>query len=126
MPAVSSGGGKALLLGVSLGENSGDDLVNYVKEVAGRKGDAQFQFSQQCVQDDHASDTWRSRPSQSPGRCSCEISHWDIGLAAPSPATIRSRQSTLQPSDPELITGVSYTTRYLPDVAGFAVTVTKE
>ncbi|KAK1057270.1 hypothetical protein LTR33_013686 [Friedmanniomyces endolithicus] len=47
MPVITSGGGKALLWDVSLGESSGDDLVSYVKEVAGRKDDAQFQLSQQ-------------------------------------------------------------------------------
>ncbi|KAK0258799.1 hypothetical protein B0A54_12596 [Friedmanniomyces endolithicus] len=47
MPVITSGGGKALLWEVSLGESSGDDLVIYVKEVAGKKDDARFQLSQQ-------------------------------------------------------------------------------
>ncbi|KAK0257964.1 hypothetical protein B0A54_07025 [Friedmanniomyces endolithicus] len=47
IPVITSGGGKALLWEVSLGESSGDDLVTYVKEVAGKKDDAQFQLSQQ-------------------------------------------------------------------------------
>ncbi|TKA72443.1 hypothetical protein B0A55_08001 [Friedmanniomyces simplex] len=47
MPVVTSGGGKALLWDVKVGESSGDDLVSYVKEVAGKKDDEQFRLSQQ-------------------------------------------------------------------------------
>lgn len=47
MPAVTSGGGKALLWNVVQGESKVKDLVDYVKEVAGKKGSRQFKLSQQ-------------------------------------------------------------------------------
>ncbi|KAK4894585.1 hypothetical protein LTR27_007226 [Elasticomyces elasticus] len=47
LPVVTSGGGKAVLRNVVIGESTGDDLVDFVKEVAGKKDDADFRLSQQ-------------------------------------------------------------------------------
>jgi hypothetical protein len=46
MPVVTSGSGKALLWDVEIGKSKAEDLVSYVKEVAGAKGDGAFQLSQ--------------------------------------------------------------------------------
>ncbi|TKA23259.1 hypothetical protein B0A50_07316 [Salinomyces thailandicus] len=47
MPIITSGGGKALLWEVEIGESSVEDLIDYVKEVAGgKKRDKAFQLSQ--------------------------------------------------------------------------------
>ncbi|KAK3627990.1 hypothetical protein LTR56_007915 [Elasticomyces elasticus] len=47
LPVVTSGGGKAVLRNVVIGESTGDDLVDFVKEVAGKKDDTDFRLSQQ-------------------------------------------------------------------------------
>ncbi|KAK3067429.1 hypothetical protein LTR53_015721 [Teratosphaeriaceae sp. CCFEE 6253] len=48
LPVITSGGGKALLWEVEIGESRGDDLVSYVKELAGgKKAHSQFRLSQQ-------------------------------------------------------------------------------
>lgn len=46
LPVITSGSGKALLWEVEPGESRVEDLVNYVKEVAGHKGASQFKLSQ--------------------------------------------------------------------------------
>lgn len=46
MPVVTSGGGKALLWDVAIGSSKADDLIGFVKEVAGAKGDRTFRLSQ--------------------------------------------------------------------------------
>nr|POF24716.1 nibrin [Quercus suber] len=47
IPAVTSGGGKAALMEVILHETEVGDFVDYVKELAGKKGSHQFKLSQQ-------------------------------------------------------------------------------
>ena len=49
LPVVTGGGGKALLKGVPLPEERPDptSLIDYVKECAGKKGDARYKLSQQ-------------------------------------------------------------------------------
>ena len=47
LPVITSGGGKALLWEVEIGVSHGDELVSYVKEVAGKKDDSEFRLSQQ-------------------------------------------------------------------------------
>lgn len=46
MPVVTSGSGKALLWDVEIGTSKAEDLVGYVKEAAGAKGDGDFRLSQ--------------------------------------------------------------------------------
>jgi pSer/pThr/pTyr-binding forkhead associated (FHA) protein len=46
MPVATSGSGKALLWDVETGTKKAEDLVAYVKEVAGAKGDGDFRLSQ--------------------------------------------------------------------------------
>lgn len=46
MPVVNSGGGKALLWDVEAGRSKAEDLVNYVKEVAGLKKNGASRLSQ--------------------------------------------------------------------------------
>ena len=47
MPVITSGGGKALLWEVAIGASSVEELVDYVREVAGgKKGNGQFRLSQ--------------------------------------------------------------------------------
>ena len=46
MPVVTSGSGKALLWDVEVDTSEARDLVSYVKEVAGAKGDGHFRLSQ--------------------------------------------------------------------------------
>lgn len=46
MPVVTSGSGKALLWDVEPGTSKAEDLIGYVKEVAGAKGDGDFRLSQ--------------------------------------------------------------------------------
>lgn len=47
MPVVTTGGGKALLWKVTTGESSVEEFVEYVTEVAGKKGNSDFRLSQQ-------------------------------------------------------------------------------
>lgn len=65
MPVVTSGSGKALLWDVARGTSDAKDLVSYVKEVAGAKGDGNFRLSQHTgkggiilVRLDHKDDQW--------------------------------------------------------------------
>ena len=46
MPVVTSGSGKALLWDVEIGTSKVEDVISYVKEVAGAKGDGDFRLSQ--------------------------------------------------------------------------------
>lgn len=46
MPVVTSGSGKALLWDVDIETSEAKDLVNYVREVAGAKGNGDFRLSQ--------------------------------------------------------------------------------
>lgn len=46
MPVVTSGSGKALLWDVEFEKSKAEDLISYVKEVAGAKGDVEFRLSQ--------------------------------------------------------------------------------
>ena len=47
MPVITSGGGKALLSAVEIGQSKVEDVVAYVKEVAGHKNSKQFRLSQE-------------------------------------------------------------------------------
>ena len=47
LPVITAGSGKALLWEVQPGESTSEDVIEYVKEVAGRKGVGQFRLSQQ-------------------------------------------------------------------------------
>lgn len=47
LSVITSGGGKALLWEVELGESKVEELVEYIKEVAGRKDAGQFRLTQQ-------------------------------------------------------------------------------
>lgn len=65
MPVVTSGSGKALLWDVELGSSDPKDLVSYVKEVAGAKGNGDFRLSQHTgkggivlVRLDHKDNEW--------------------------------------------------------------------
>lgn len=46
MPVVTSGGGKALLWEVEVGKSRPENLISYVREVAGAKGNGEFRLSQ--------------------------------------------------------------------------------
>lgn len=46
LPVITSGGGKALLREVDIGEGGAEELVDYVREVAGKKGNKNFRLSQ--------------------------------------------------------------------------------
>ena len=47
LPVITAGSGKALLWEVNIGESKFEDVVQYVKEVAGHKNSEQFRLSQQ-------------------------------------------------------------------------------
>lgn len=47
LPVITTGGGKALLWEVELGQSKVEDVVQYVKEVAGKKNSNQFRLSQE-------------------------------------------------------------------------------
>lgn len=48
MPVITGGGGKAVLWAFKSGQSKVEDLVDHVKELAGRKGDRRFVLSQQA------------------------------------------------------------------------------
>lgn len=47
LPVVTAGGGKGLIFVVTLGQTKVSEVVDYIREVAGRKNDMNFKLSQQ-------------------------------------------------------------------------------